>query len=402
MRRRRFSPILPDSLPGAGALAVALAVALGLTATAGCDPAPDARSPADARTDAARADTDAPPPPDARLLDARRPADAAAGGGTNDARGTGGEDAGRGDAGRADAGGGAPSDGATAEIIAGDLTGVHGLAPSPDGTVVYFSQVTGERGALFSLPAEGGAPTLVSAGLSLPTDLVVSLDGGTIYVVDLGDDTPGLRGGTIRALPATGGVPRTIEHTRGLDPRGLDLAVSADGAPHLYFSGRGPRGEAATIFRLSLPDGPAEPLVTSPALTAPDAVSVDPGGAVYLVDALGSTTAPAGVFRATGEAAVRLPLGLAADTPVALARRPGHVFVAGAGAARAPLLLSVDPATDRERLLTVAWPASTGAPGHAPCGLRAALAAPVLVLCLAGPDGTNTLLRVTGVPGDLR
>jgi hypothetical protein len=303
----------------------------------------------------------------------------------------GGADAGP-DAGGAGGGGALAPPVVLKPLVAG-LTGVRGVAPSPDGRTVYFTRLEADAGAVYAVAADGGPPALVTRGLRLPTALVVSPDGGMLYVVDLGLDTPGARGGALRAVPAAGGEPRTLESTRGTDPRGLDLRTDDTGATRLAFTGRAPRGETGSVFVLNLPDDQVRPLAEASPLREPGALVIEPADTPIVVDGLGTPDAAPGLFRLGAAGPERLAFAVPPDADVHLARSGDRLFVLGPVPGDRRPVLRVHDLTGGETQ-TLELPAQVALAEA--CGLRLAHAARVLVACAVAADGTSTVFHITG------
>jgi sugar lactone lactonase YvrE len=153
---------------------------------------------------------------------------------------------------------------------------------SPDGTQIYYTALdaTGS-GAVFNVACGGGTPSTLASGLLFPVSLVVSGDGKTIFVADLGidDDVDATKAGAIYSLTATGGAFSEIGSTRGYKPRALEL-VSSSGTDTIYFTGTDPTG-AAGLFKLA---GGAVSAIATGGFVEPSGLAVDGTGVAYVAD----------------------------------------------------------------------------------------------------------------------
>ena len=160
---------------------------------------------------------------------------------------------------------------------------------SLDGETFYFTAFTTDepaQAALFSVPAAGGDATVLHAGFPLedPTGLVLSCDGGTLYVADLGPDASELAegqallygwevaGGALSAITLTG-MAEVASLARGPDcETRYATRYADDGAPGL--------------FRFGLAGGAAQPVLTGEPLQSPSGVFVDADQVAWVMDHL--------------------------------------------------------------------------------------------------------------------
>lgn len=88
----------------------------------------------------------------------------------------------------------------------------------PAANTLYVTEF--DSGNVVALPAGGGAPTVLAAGLNLPAGIGVT--GGTLHVAVTGD-------GSVISLPATGGTPTVL--AAGLDqPFSVAAAAACTGS----------------------------------------------------------------------------------------------------------------------------------------------------------------------------
>lgn len=160
---------------------------------------------------------------------------------------------------------------------------------SPGGETFYFTAfTTGEssEAALFSVPAGGGDATVLHAGFPLedPTGLVLSCDGGTIFLADIGAEASELEDGQslIYAWEVAGGALSAIT-TTGM-AEAASLAIGPD-CETLYATGYADDG-APGLFRLRPAGGAAEAVLTGSPLQSPSGVFVDGDSVAWVMDQL--------------------------------------------------------------------------------------------------------------------
>ena len=165
------------------------------------------------------------------------------------------------------------------KVVASGFTSPTDAVASLDGNEFYFAAFTAEdgQGAVFrtAAKADSAAEVLATSPLSLPIGLVLSCDGGTLYVGDAGADSTGIyavspRGGELTDLGVTG-----LTHIGGLamGPDCETLFVTArtdEGAPALYAVSR--QGGAARLVFSGAP------------LASPTGLHVDKDGVAWVMD----------------------------------------------------------------------------------------------------------------------
>lgn len=229
---------------------------------------------------------------------------------------------------------------ATTMVATGGFTNPMDAVASPDGATFYFTAFTDDptpQAGIFAVPAAGGEVTSLTAGppLENPSGLLLSADGSTLFVSDLGvragepgDDaeasgqsvlyTIGTSGGALTALPASG-----IAEAAG-------LALGPD-EETLYVSGFTTDGQPA-LFTLPAAGGTASVVLAGAPLESPGGVFVDTDSVAWVMD---NTPSRAGgvlwAIDGAGEASeVVSNLGLSQPAGVSL--------VAGGGTAVIPNL----------------------------------------------------------------
>lgn len=243
--------------------------------------------------------------------------------------------------------------------------------PNSTGTSVFFTAFTptGEA-AVFraTVPAAGAppaTPTVVTMGngLEFPLGITISNDDATLYIADQSADRgtdPDL--GAVFSVPAAGGMPSLINvGTELLRPAAI--TISADGNDLLVSAQRRTDMELTrALFRVPRGGGSATLLTTN--LVDPSGVSQAPTGAIICHDTRrgGARSATAVVVGATG--VTDLAGGLVANYPAGLSY---------AMDSRSALFSGADPAVG-DGLLTFAGP--DGRP-TAPASLSAGMSTPM-------------------------
>jgi len=160
---------------------------------------------------------------------------------------------------------------------------------SLDGETFYFTAFTDgdpAQAALFSVPAAGGEAAVLHAGFPLedPTGLVLSCDGGTLYVADIGARATELEDGQslVYAWDIDGGALSAITLTGMSEAASLALGPDCE---TLYATGYADDG-AAGLFRIGLGGGAADPVLTGEPLQSPSGVFVDADQVAWVMDHL--------------------------------------------------------------------------------------------------------------------
>jgi DNA-binding beta-propeller fold protein YncE len=218
-----------------------------------------------------------------------------------------------------------------AKVTSGGFSSPTDAVASLDGSEFYFAAFTTDgdspgTGAVFRTAATAGssAELLTSAPLEMPTGLVLSCDGDTLYVGDAGADTGGLY-----ALPSKGGALTELAATGIGSVRGLAMAPDCK---TLMITGRTDAGVPA-LFSVAIDGGAAATVFADAPLVAPTGVHVDKQGTAWVMDNLAVGKDGAGVLfaiRKDGGAASEVASGLRMGTP------GGVSLTAGGGTAVMP------------------------------------------------------------------
>src|SRR2546428_2687241 len=250
---------------------------------------------------------------------------------------------------------------------------------SPDGRTFYFGGVTDPGGdpAVFSIAAAGGAVSRIVVGdpLSYPTGLVLSCDGGTLYVADSASAGGAGTGdeGAVFSLGTASGTLADLGVTGVSSPQGLAMGPDCQ---TLYISGQDASG-AGAIFRVSADGGPATAIATGSPLVSPTGLHVDSQNVVWALDHLALGMNGIGVLYsiAPGGAPAEVVSGLRLGAP------GGVSLTAGGGTAVIP---TRDAAGQGQlTAITIATGAVTNLPAPQmldPAGLRTARSAGVFAV----------------------
>ncbi len=271
--------------------------------------------------------------------------------------------------------------------------------PNAAGTAVYFTAFTptGEA-AVFraTVPAPGAppaTPTVVTmgGGLEFPLGITISGDDATLYVADQSADRgtqPDI--GAVFSIPAMGGAPSLVNLGAEL-VRPAAITVSADGNDLLIAGQRATDTDLTrALFRVPRGGGMATLLTTN--LVDPSGVSQAPSGAILCHDTRrgGARSATAVLVGAT--AVTDFAVGLVANYPAGLAY---------AMDSRSALFSGADPQAG-DGLLTFAGPdgrasapASLSAGMSTPMGLHRARMRDVWAVADESANGAGQVFLVT-------
>lgn len=201
---------------------------------------------------------------------------------------------------------------------------------SPDGRTFYFAALDdANTPTLFqSASAPGSTAEVLAQGdpLESPIGLVLSCDGHTLYVADIGGES-----GAVLTTPTSGGALTDLGVTGLVRPGGL--AMGPDCAS-LYATGRTDDGMPA-LFRIPTTGGAASVVWMGAPLVSPTGLHVDAQGVAWVMDHLAAGANGEGVLFSIppdGSAANEVASDLRMGTP------GGVSLVAGGGTAVMPTL----------------------------------------------------------------
>lgn len=260
---------------------------------------------------------------------------------------------------------------------------------SPDGATFYFSAFTAEDGqpAIFSVPAAGGSVTTLVSGppLENPSGLLLSADGATLYVADIG-----VRAGeTGEDAEASG---QSVIYSLSLGGGAALAAVAADGIVEAAGLALGPDGESIHVtgynaaglpglFRLAPGSGAAEEILVGAPFESPTGVYVDTDGVSWVMDHHPSRILGGALWAVTPEGEASEVIG-----NLGLSDPGGVSLVAGGGTAVIP-----NTTEDGAGQLTAVHIESgeqtiVASPMKAPAGIRTAREAGVFAIADAEGD----------------
>ena len=265
------------------------------------------------------------------------------------------------------------------EVTSGGFQSPTDAVASPDGKTLYFAAWDLQRQpTLFSVSTEArGAAAPIAAGdpLEAPIGLVLSCDGKTLYVADLGGEA-----GAILAMSTDGGALAPLTATGLSRPGGLAMGPDCKS---LFASGRLDDGTPA-VFQIPVGGGDARVVYHGAPLVAPTGLHVDSQGVIWQMDHVAQDGAGQGVLFAIpsdGSKATIIASNLNMGTP------GGVSLTAGGGVALVPTrdadgnaqLTSIDIATGKVEQLPAPMMVD-------PAGVRTARGAHVVALTDNGND----------------
>lgn len=214
------------------------------------------------------------------------------------------------------------------KVAQGGFTSPSDAVASPDGRTFYFAAYDAQKQpSLWKTSSRPGstAEELASGDpLGTPIGLVLSCDGRTLYVADLGGDA-----GAVLAISTSGGTPGDLGASGIVRPGGLAMGPDCKS---LYVTGRTADGTPA-LFRMPVAGGAASVVWMGAPLVAPTGLHVDSAGVAWVMDHLAAGAHGEGVLFAIpsdGSAATEVISNLRMGTP------GGVSLTAGGGTAVMP------------------------------------------------------------------
>jgi DNA-binding beta-propeller fold protein YncE len=201
---------------------------------------------------------------------------------------------------------------------------------SPDGSEFYFAawDMNGVASIFATSSKPGSTPSALASDqpLEVPIGLVLSCDGSTLYIADMGGES-----GAILSLATAGGTASDLGATGIVRPGGL--AMSHD-CKTLVATGMTADLQPA-LFTISTSGGAASVVWMGAPLVSPTGVHIDDKGVAWVMDHLAAGQNGEGVLFAIpsdGSAATEVVSDLRMGTP------GGVSLVAGGGTAVIPTL----------------------------------------------------------------
>lgn len=167
------------------------------------------------------------------------------------------------------------------QVASGGFTSPMDAVASLDGSEFYFTAYTTDADklpALFKTAARAGSTAEVLAAgdpLETPTGLVLSCDGKSIFLADMGGDN-----GAIYSIAPSGGTLADLAATSIIRPSGLAMGPDCK---TLFATGRTTDGLPA-LFKLSIAGGEAAAVWIGEPLESPTGVHVDRDGVAWVMD----------------------------------------------------------------------------------------------------------------------
>lgn len=276
-------------------------------------------------------------------------------------------------------------------VVDGDEAGFESpldAVASPDGATFYFSATASAevteadaRATIYRVPSAGGEVDILHQGAPLrePTGLLMSCDGATLYIADIGftsgdeapedDDNPPA---TIYTLDVASGTLAPLAATGIGEAASLALAKDCD---TLYVSGYTP-DRVPALFSLPPAGGAATVIKSGDPLVSPSGVYVDADKVVWLMDHQPDEGLNGKLFAITQDGETTEVV-----TELRLSEPAGVSLVAGG-------VIAVIPTRDENdvtQLITVNTETSATTTIQAPeivepSGIRAAINAPIMAL----------------------
>src|SRR5512138_1775734 len=162
------------------------------------------------------------------------------------------------------------------KVTSGGFTSPGDAVSSPDGKTFYFTAFTdkvdadGQRiAAIYRTSSEPGSTAeqlALGDPLASPMGLVMSCDGATLYIADMGNEH-----GNVFSLPADGGALTDMGAAGIFRPAGLAMGPDCK---TLFITGRTDDGKPG-LFSMSADGGSASPVYSGAPLSSPTGLHVD-------------------------------------------------------------------------------------------------------------------------------
>lgn len=216
------------------------------------------------------------------------------------------------------------------KVAQGGFTSPSDAVASPDGRTFYFAAYDDQKQpSLWKTSSKAGSTAEeIASGdpLGTPIGLVMSCDGKTLFVADMGGDA-----GAVLSIATGGGTPSDLGATGIVRPGGIAMGPDCKS---LYITGRTGDGMPA-LFRMPIAGGGASVVWMGAPLTSPTGLHVDSAGVAWVMDHTAAGMHGEGVLFAIpsdGSAATEVVSNLKMGTP------GGVSLTAGGGTAVMPTL----------------------------------------------------------------
>ena len=198
-------------------------------------------------------------------------------------------------------------------VASGGFSSPTDAVASPDGKTFYFAAFDDQRApTIYQTSADGssGAEAIATGDpLNMPIGLVLSCDGSSIYIADMGGDD-----GAILSTSSAGGAIASLGATSIVQPGGLAMGPDCK---TLYATGHTSDGRPA-LFSIATGGGGASIVYAGAPLVSPTGLHVDDKGVAWVMDHRATGDGGEGVLFAIpsdGSAANVIASGLRMGTP---------------------------------------------------------------------------------------
>jgi hypothetical protein len=167
--------------------------------------------------------------------------------------------------------------------------------------MVYFTAIALPEGvpAVFKVGADGKGLARLFAGdpLVSPFGITLTDDGATLLIADSGAESDTDELGAVFSLGAGGGTPSVLPGTQGTVPKGIEALGDS-----LYYTGIAGVGAKAqpAVYKAPIAGGAPVILAQGLPLLDPSGVAVTKSGDVYVLDTASAATHRATVFKLGG------------------------------------------------------------------------------------------------------
>ena len=201
------------------------------------------------------------------------------------------------------------------KVASGGFVSPTDAVASLDGSTFYFAAYTDDadrRPAIYataSAPGSTAERLAVSDPLEMPIGLVLSCDGATLYIADMGSEA-----GSILAMPVGGGAVTPLAVTGIERPGGLAMGPDCK---TIYATGRTASWQPA-LFSVSIDGGAAKEVFVGAPLVSPTGMHIDNDSVSWVMDNRAHGAGGEGVLFAVpkdGSAANEIASGLRMGTP---------------------------------------------------------------------------------------
>jgi len=181
------------------------------------------------------------------------------------------------------------------KVATGGFSSPTDAVASPDGREFYFAaHDDANEPAIFKVAASGGTAEAMASGdpLETPLGLVLSCDGKTLFVADIGGENGG-----VLSLATSGGAVSDLGATGLVRPGGLAMGPDCK---TLFATGRTDDGQPA-LFKLATTGGVATAVWVGEPLESPTGLHVDGDGVAWVMDHRAAGASGEGVLFAIPE-----------------------------------------------------------------------------------------------------